>query len=456
MGEFNFKYIHFVKFSQLHNWSVQYAVKHKMNFTHKYPMARIESFLSRNTDRIEVEDDIFYKRITVKTNNGGVCLRDEVKGSSIGTKKQTIVKEGQFIVSKIDARNGAFGIIPEELNGAIVTQDFPVFDVDNSKVLTQFLVLVSTTPTFIEFAKSCSSGTTNRKRMDVEEFLATSIPLPGLNVQKQILSQYNKLFNEAYAKDLKASKTNDYINDYLHTILKFDIKKSQLHPGLNFISFKDLTRWDVLYYSSNMKVLSKFDTISLKQCISHFMVDDNGISLRINSSDTPSKEFHYIGMECIEKNTGSLLKLNIVHGDEIKSQTNRVPKNFIIYGKLRPYLNKYWVNKEISDAICSSEFFVFNLRNEIDLRYFMSILQSYIVQEQISESSSGARMPRISKETFLNIKIPIPPLEIQKIISKKVEGMRYQERKLKEEANKDKQTILAQFENTIFENTLND
>lgn len=155
-------------------------------------MVKIGSFLKRNTDRIEVQDDVLYKRITVKINNGGVYLRDEVKGISIGTKRQTVVKSGQFIVSKIDARNGAFGIIPEELDGAIVTQDFPVFDVDNSKVLTQFLVLVSTTPTFIEFAKSCSSGTTNRKRMDVEEFLEQFIPLPSLHEQKKILDSYNQ------------------------------------------------------------------------------------------------------------------------------------------------------------------------------------------------------------------------------------------------------------------------
>lgn len=452
MNESNFKYIHFVKFSQIHNWSVQYAVEHKMNFTHKYPMARIGSFLRKNNNRIEIEDGKLYKRLTVRTNNGGVCLRDEVKGINIGTKKQTVVKAGQFILSKIDARNGAFGIIPESLDGAIVTQDFPTFDVDNNKMLTQFLVLVSTTPTFIEFAKSCSNGTTNRKRMDLEEFLNTYIPVPTLNIQTQILSKYNKLLLVAREKESEASKATENINEYLHSTLQFDIEKSQLHKGLNFISFKEITRWDVLYYSSNMKILSEFSTLSMKQCISHFMEDENGASLRVNSSDTPSKEFHYIGMENIEKNTGVLLKLNTVRGNEIKSQTNLVPKNYIIFGKLRPYLNKYWINiSGVDNLICSSEFFVFSLNEKVDPLYFISVLQSYIIQEQISESSSGARMPRISKETFLNIKIPVPPIEIQNEISKIVGKMRYKEKILKRDANRDKQEDLNQFESSVFQ-----
>ena len=48
-------------------------------------------------------------------------------------------------------------------------------------------------------------------------------------------------------------------------------------------------------------------------------------------------------MESVEKNTGELLGLPIVKGMQIKSQTVRIPKGFFIYGKLRPYLNKYCI-----------------------------------------------------------------------------------------------------------------
>ena len=63
----------------------------------------------------------------------------------------------KFIFSKIDARNGAFGIIPEELDGAIVTNDFPVFDIDETIINPTFLLLVTTTKAFVKFVQSLNT-----------------------------------------------------------------------------------------------------------------------------------------------------------------------------------------------------------------------------------------------------------------------------------------------------------
>lgn len=177
------------------NWSVQYADEEDLGFTKKYPMARIGSFLIKSRAVIEVQDDVEYKQVTIKINNGGVVPRNNgatIKGLNIGTKRQHVVHARQFIMSKIDARNGAYGIVPKELEGAIVTNDFPVFDVDTEKIIPQFLVLVSTTENFIEFARKCSSGTTNRKRIDIDAFLNQQIPLPSIEEQEALLNLYNE------------------------------------------------------------------------------------------------------------------------------------------------------------------------------------------------------------------------------------------------------------------------
>ena len=160
------KYISTVPFSGLFNWSVQYLNDSKITFSKAYPMMRIWEFLKRNKTAVTIQDGVKYKRVTIKVRNGGVVPRDEVMGENIGTKKQFLVSEGQFILSKIDARNGAMGIIPAELNGAVVTQDFLPYDIDKTKVNPQYFVLVCTTKQFIDFCQSCSSGTTNRQRVD--------------------------------------------------------------------------------------------------------------------------------------------------------------------------------------------------------------------------------------------------------------------------------------------------
>lgn len=101
----------------------------------------------------------------------------------------------------------------------------------------------------------------------------------------------------------------------------------------------------------------------------------------------------------------------------ILSQTVRVPYDYIIYGKLRPYLNKYWENRSATkNVVCSSEFFVFDTKN-INRIYFMEILSSTIIQEQLTPLYSGARMPRINESDFMGLKIPLPsPQKQQEIV----------------------------------------
>src|SRR3989344_7976007 len=89
----------------------------------------LRNVLVRNKTQIEIKDSKKYKRVTIKMHGKGICLRDEVLGEKIGTKKQFTISEGQLLLSKIDARNGAFGIVPEEIEGSIITGNFWAYDI---------------------------------------------------------------------------------------------------------------------------------------------------------------------------------------------------------------------------------------------------------------------------------------------------------------------------------------
>ena len=243
MATITYKFLHFANLKDIPNWSVQYADEEDLGFTKKYPMARIGSFLVKSRDIIEVQDDVEYKQVTLKINNGGVVPRNNgptLVGSKIGTKRQHVIHAGQFIMSKIDARNGAYGIVPAELEGAIVTNDFPVFDVDTKKIIPQFLVLVSTTDKFVEFARKCSSGTTNRKRIDIDAFLNQKIPLPSLEEQEKILDDYNRHIESATQKQYKINSLAFDSQQLICNILGIKQKVSQKSESLlQFIHLTD-------------------------------------------------------------------------------------------------------------------------------------------------------------------------------------------------------------------------
>ena len=125
-----------------------------------------------------------------------------------------------------------------------------------------------------------------------------------------------------------------------------------------------------------------------------------------------------------QKKIGNSAKVS-VKGKQIKSQTLSIPKGFLLFGKLRPYLNKYWLNNtDFNNIICSSEFFVFKTIKDIDSQFFKYILSSSFIQSQISDKTSGARMPRINEDIFMNLQFPCPPIEIQTEIANHISGLK--------------------------------
>ncbi len=160
---------------------------------------QLGDFLTRSGDSVDVEDDLLYRQVTVSIKARGVRLRGESLGRDIGTKKQSRVHGGQWIMSKIDARNGAFGLVPSHLEGAIVTHDFPVFDADDDAVLANYFRLYSSQPAFWELCARASRGTTNRKRVDVAEFLRMEVAIPSIAEQRRIVDLVDSLDEEARA-----------------------------------------------------------------------------------------------------------------------------------------------------------------------------------------------------------------------------------------------------------------
>ena len=155
-------------------------------------MKCIGDILVRHKTPVSVEDDVIYKQVTIRTNYKGVALRGTQSGATIGTKNQWRVSAGQFILSRIDARNGAFGIIPEELEGATVTNDFLAFDINEGEVEREFFNVFLQSPVFLDACIKASRGNTNRKRVDEDFFLSFEVNLPPLAEQHDLIKRINK------------------------------------------------------------------------------------------------------------------------------------------------------------------------------------------------------------------------------------------------------------------------
>jgi type I restriction enzyme S subunit len=153
---------------------------------------RLGELLRRSDEAVAPASDIEYREITVRMWGKGVVERGRMSGSRLSGRR-FVARPGQFILSRIDARHGAMGLVPAELDGALVTNDFPLVSLNTTKLEPAFFSWLFRTAHFVELCKQASEGTTNRVRLKEERFLALQIPLPPLPEQRRIVARIEEL-----------------------------------------------------------------------------------------------------------------------------------------------------------------------------------------------------------------------------------------------------------------------
>jgi type I restriction enzyme, S subunit len=86
----------------------------------------LSAHLTEELRPLNMADDEVYDLVTVKRSRGGVVLRERLKGSEIAVKTQFRLKAGDFLISKRQIVHGACGIVPPELDGAIVSNEYSI------------------------------------------------------------------------------------------------------------------------------------------------------------------------------------------------------------------------------------------------------------------------------------------------------------------------------------------
>ena len=140
---------------------------------------------------IQIDDLTAYKRCRVQLHAQGIVLRDSVSGSEIKTKKQQICHAGEFLVAEIDAKVGGFGIVPESLEGAIVSSHYFLFKLDEKLLDRRFLDYFIRTRHFRD--QVTAQGSTNYAAIRPDDVLGYMISLPPLEEQRRIVARIEEL-----------------------------------------------------------------------------------------------------------------------------------------------------------------------------------------------------------------------------------------------------------------------
>lgn len=138
----------------------------------------------------------------------------------------------------------------------------------------------------------------------------------------------------------------------------------------------------------------------------------------------------YLGLASVESQTGELSGIH----EKAAGQAFIYKKGDVLYGRLRPYLNKVLFAEK--SGVCSTEFHVMRVINceKVLPEYAAAILRSDLILSQTRHMMTGNTHPRISNDDVKNLYIPIPELAVQIEIVTELHNRRVQARRLKEEA----------------------
>jgi type I restriction enzyme S subunit len=354
-----------------------------------WSLTSLGKVIKHRKEFIEIDDTQKYKRCRVQCHAKGVVLRDIVQGSEIKTKKQQLCRTGEFLIAEIDAKMGGFGIVPESLDGAIVSSHYFLFEINEQLLDRSFFNFFIRTPFFFE--QVAAQGSTNYAAIRPQEVLTYQIPLPPLDEQRRIVARIEEL----------AAKVEEA-------------------RGLRRQSIEEA---EALIKSARRQIIGTIPGANWVHLSKYVKEIENGKSPSCESRPATDNEWGVVKVGCVSFGTFDPLEnkalpptinpdpvCEIQRGDFLMSRANttQLVGACTIVKKTRSKLL-------LSDKIFR---FVFNQNEPIDINYLDHVLKSPALRLQIEHQATGTSltMKNISKEKVLRLMIPLHSLPEQRHI----------------------------------------
>ncbi|NDO20447.1 hypothetical protein FMM68_12395 [Lachnospiraceae bacterium MD329] len=152
------------------------------------------------------------------------------------------------------------------------------------------------------------------------------------------------------------------------------------------------------------------------------LISERKESVTLNDNDF---DVNYIGLENIEPKTGRLVSFVPKNGNEIKSTCKRYSIGDILYGRLRPNLNKVYFNNAINSGVCTTEILVLVPNSDIiNPVYLAELLRTDVINQRILRMIKGAALPRVSMADLNQLELPVPSMDKQRELSLVIEKKR--------------------------------
>ena len=348
-------------------------------------------------ENIELEDLIYVNKSFMKNNIKKLIQNNDIVFSSANSRE--LVGKSAFISNvSFPMTFGGFILCIRATNS-------------NSKFLFYFLRLHFLLGRFM----GKSTQTTNIANINTETLSNIIIPLPlTLAEQQRIVNRIESMFAKLDEAKEKAQNVVD----------GFETRKAAiLHKAFT----GELTaKWR----KENGVSDDSWEEKTIGECL-----------IAISDKYDPQKDkidgVQYIGLENIEANGGIISTGDV---SSVKSIKTLFKNNDLLYGKLRPYLNKHDIVE--FDGICSTDILVYRSKPEYEIKFFNYLFSQNCFIQYAIENSNGINLPRTSEKNISAYSQKIPTLPEQVKIVRILDIIIEKENKAKQAA----ETVLEQID----------
>ncbi len=358
----------------------------------KYPLKKISLIALLNPSKSEIKEVpdetlVSFIEMASVSNNGFIETKVDKPLKDLRKGSYTYFKENDVIVAKITPcmENGKCALAKDLTNGlALGSSEFHVIRA-KEETLSEFLFFYLNRDIIRKEAEKQMTGSSGHRRVPINFYENLQVPLPPKEVQAQIVGECKAIDAEAE----HAGKEVENIQSEIAAI--FD------NPDFAF---------------------KKLNEVIARQAE---QVDPN----------EKSGDVFYIGLENIESNTGKLVGNPFTQYSTIRSNKNVFQAGDLLYGKLRPNLNKVYLATEA--GICSTDILVLKCIDDGLTKFYAYYLRSKTFNEEVLKTVSGQQLPRTKWSSIETIKVPVPDSKEKDKLVTEIERL---EQKMKEEQAK--------------------
>jgi type I restriction enzyme S subunit len=205
----------------------------------------LSAALSRRSEPVNREANPLASLTFGSLHFGGELSRRDMSSKQEVKGRLFFAHAGDVVYSKIDARNGAIGIVPEEMPLAAFSSEYPIYAVDPAKALPDYIKLLFRSKTFRDRINSLVSGASGRKRVEPATLESIHVPLPPLPIQQAIVDHWKQAQERVAEAKRKADEHEAQTEQDFLASLGMSTPKQINRPKFLALRFEQIERWAV-------------------------------------------------------------------------------------------------------------------------------------------------------------------------------------------------------------------